>query len=142
LPSDGSTDTENSGEEGEVTKILDNEMIDQPVFGKNTKKYLNKTQPLKDIIAPLAKKITADQVGEIQTNDMERQEPSAEAEKTNDEDDGQYKVKANQVDPNQSNNITADQVGDVNPSGKTGTQIPQLPLGDNSPPWGDNAVCT
>jgi hypothetical protein len=30
----------------------------------------------------------------------------------------------------------------VNPSGKTGTQIPQLPLGDNSPPWGDNAVCT
>jgi hypothetical protein len=30
----------------------------------------------------------------------------------------------------------------VNPSGKAGTQIPQLPLGDNSPPWGDNAVCT
>jgi hypothetical protein len=30
----------------------------------------------------------------------------------------------------------------VNPSGKTGTQIPQLPLGDNSSPWGDNAVCT
>jgi hypothetical protein len=30
----------------------------------------------------------------------------------------------------------------VNPSGKTGTQITQLPLGDNSPPWGDNAVCT
>jgi hypothetical protein len=33
-------------------------------------------------------------------------------------------------------------VSDVNPSGKTGTQIPQLPLGDNSSPWGDNAVCT
>jgi hypothetical protein len=32
--------------------------------------------------------------------------------------------------------------GYVNPSGKTGTQIPQLPLGDNSSPWGDNAVCT
>jgi hypothetical protein len=30
----------------------------------------------------------------------------------------------------------------VNPSGKTVTQIPQLPLGDNSSPWGDNAVCT
>jgi hypothetical protein len=30
----------------------------------------------------------------------------------------------------------------VNPSGKAGAQIPQLPLGDNSPPWGDNAVCT
>jgi hypothetical protein len=30
----------------------------------------------------------------------------------------------------------------VNPSGKTGAQIPQLPLGDNSSPWGDNAVCT
>jgi hypothetical protein len=30
----------------------------------------------------------------------------------------------------------------VNPSGKTGTQIPQLSLGDNSSPWGDNAVCT
>jgi hypothetical protein len=31
---------------------------------------------------------------------------------------------------------------DVNPSGKASTQIPQLPLGDNSSPWGDNAVCT
>jgi hypothetical protein len=30
----------------------------------------------------------------------------------------------------------------VNPSGKASTQIPQLPLGDNSSPWGDNAVCT
>jgi hypothetical protein len=30
----------------------------------------------------------------------------------------------------------------VNPSGKAGAQIPQLPLGDNSPPWGDNALCT
>jgi hypothetical protein len=30
----------------------------------------------------------------------------------------------------------------VNPSGKTGAQIPQLPLGDNSSPWGDNVVCT
>jgi hypothetical protein len=32
--------------------------------------------------------------------------------------------------------------GCVDPSGKTGTQIPQLPLGDNLSPWGDNAVCT
>jgi hypothetical protein len=30
----------------------------------------------------------------------------------------------------------------VNPSGKAGAQIPQPPLGDNSSPWGDNAVCT
>jgi hypothetical protein len=30
----------------------------------------------------------------------------------------------------------------VNPSGKAGAQIPQLPLGDNSSPWGDNAMCT
>jgi hypothetical protein len=30
----------------------------------------------------------------------------------------------------------------VNPSGKASTQIPQLPLGENSPPWGDNAICT
>jgi hypothetical protein len=29
----------------------------------------------------------------------------------------------------------------VNPSGKAGAQIPQPPLGDNSSPWGDNAVC-
>jgi hypothetical protein len=29
----------------------------------------------------------------------------------------------------------------VNTSGKAGAQIPQLPLGDNSSPWGDNAVC-
>jgi hypothetical protein len=28
----------------------------------------------------------------------------------------------------------------VNPSGKAGTQIPQLPMGTNSSPWGDNAV--
>jgi hypothetical protein len=29
----------------------------------------------------------------------------------------------------------------VNTSGKAGAQIPQLPLGDNSSPWGDNAIC-
>jgi hypothetical protein len=29
----------------------------------------------------------------------------------------------------------------VNTSGKAGAQIPQLPRGDNSSPWGDNAVC-
>jgi hypothetical protein len=29
----------------------------------------------------------------------------------------------------------------VNTSGKAGAQIPQLPLGDKSPPWGDNAEC-
>jgi hypothetical protein len=38
--------------------------------------------------------------------------------------------------------ITWEVVRPVNPSGKKGTQIPQLPLGDNSSPWGDNAVCT
>jgi hypothetical protein len=32
--------------------------------------------------------------------------------------------------------------GCVNLSGKTGTQISQFPLGDNSSPWGDNAVFT
>jgi hypothetical protein len=31
--------------------------------------------------------------------------------------------------------------GCVNTSGKAGAQIPQLPLGGNSSPWGDNAVC-
>jgi hypothetical protein len=31
--------------------------------------------------------------------------------------------------------------GCVNTSGKAGAQIPQLPLGDNSSPWGDNAIC-
>jgi hypothetical protein len=31
--------------------------------------------------------------------------------------------------------------GCVNTSGKASAQIPQLPLGDNSSPWGDNAVC-
>jgi hypothetical protein len=30
----------------------------------------------------------------------------------------------------------------VNPSGKASAKIPQLPLGDNSSPWGDNAICT
>jgi hypothetical protein len=30
----------------------------------------------------------------------------------------------------------------VNPSGKASAQIPQLPLGDNSSPWGDNTICT
>jgi hypothetical protein len=29
----------------------------------------------------------------------------------------------------------------VNTSDKAGAQIPHLPLGDNSSPWGDNAVC-
>jgi hypothetical protein len=31
--------------------------------------------------------------------------------------------------------------GCVNTSGKASAQKPQLPLGDNSPPWGDNAIC-
>jgi hypothetical protein len=30
----------------------------------------------------------------------------------------------------------------VNPSGKAGAQISQLPPGDNSSPWGDNAIFT
>jgi hypothetical protein len=28
----------------------------------------------------------------------------------------------------------------INTSGKAGAQIPHLPLGDDSPPWGDNPV--
>jgi hypothetical protein len=33
-------------------------------------------------------------------------------------------------------------VESVNPSGKASAQIPQLPLGDNSSPLGDNTICT
>jgi hypothetical protein len=88
LPSDGSTETENSGEEGEVTKNSGKEMSDKPVVGKNTKKHGKKTQPLEEIIAPLTKKITADQVGETQTINTKKQEPNAEAEKPNGGDDG------------------------------------------------------
>jgi hypothetical protein len=55
---------------------------------------------LEEIIAPLTKKVTEDQVVETQTNDTERQEPSAEAEKFNGEDDGKYKAKSSQVEPN------------------------------------------
>jgi hypothetical protein len=32
-------------------------------------------------------------------------------------------------------------IRNVNTSGKASAQVPQLPLGDNSPPWGDNAIC-
>jgi hypothetical protein len=80
LPSDGSTYTENSGEEGEVTKNLGKELSDQPAVSKSTKKHGKKTQPLEEIIAQLTKKITADQVGETQTDDTKKQEPSAEEE--------------------------------------------------------------
>jgi hypothetical protein len=38
LPSDSSTDIENSGEEGEVKTNLEKEMSDQPVFGNNSNK--------------------------------------------------------------------------------------------------------
>jgi hypothetical protein len=34
-----------------------------------------------------------------------------------------------------------DQGSSVNTSGKAGAQIPHLPLGDDSSPSGDNAVC-
>jgi hypothetical protein len=47
LPSDGSTDTENSGDEGKVTKNLGKEMSDQPHVSNNTDKHGNKNQPLK-----------------------------------------------------------------------------------------------
>jgi hypothetical protein len=112
LLSDGSTYTENSGEEGEVTKNLGKEMSDQPVVGKNTKKHGKKKQPLEEIIAQLTKKITADQVGKTQTDDTKKQEPSSEEEKPNGEDDGQDKANTTQVEPSQSNKITADQVGE------------------------------
>jgi hypothetical protein len=38
LPSDIGTDSENSGEEGEVKNNLEKEMSDQPVFGNNSNK--------------------------------------------------------------------------------------------------------
>jgi hypothetical protein len=78
----------------------------------DTNKHGKKTQPLEEIIAQLTKNITADQVGETQTDDTKKHEPSAEQEKTNGEDDGQDKAKDSQVEPNQSNKITADQVGE------------------------------
>jgi hypothetical protein len=95
-----------------VTKNLGKEMSNQSVVGKNTKKHGKKTQPLEDIIAQLTKNITVDQVGETQTDDTKKHEPSAEEEKTNGDDDGQDKAKASHVEPNQSNKITADQVGE------------------------------
>jgi hypothetical protein len=39
----------------------------------------------------------------------------------------------------QNSKLTAVEV--VNTSGRASAQIPQLPLGDNSSPWGDNAIC-
>jgi hypothetical protein len=110
LPSDGSTDTENSGDEGKVTKNLGKEMSDQPHVSKNTDKHGKKNQPLKEIIVQLTKKITAAQVGKTQTDDTKKQEPCAEEGNPNGEDDGQDKAKARQVDTNQSDKITANQV--------------------------------
>jgi hypothetical protein len=43
--------------------------------------------------------------------------------------------------PKPGHKAEATRAENVNTSGKAGAQIPQLPLGDNSPPWGDNAVC-
>jgi uncharacterized coiled-coil protein SlyX len=43
--------------------------------------------------------------------------------------------------PLRTDKSTAFGIVNVNTSGKAGAQIPQLPLGDNSPPWGDNADC-
>jgi hypothetical protein len=115
LPSDGSTDTENSGEEGKVIKNLGKEMTDQPHVIKNTDKHGKKNQPLKEIIVQLTKKITEAQVGKTQTDDTKKQEPCAEEGDPNGEDDGQDKSKDRQVDTNQSDKITAIQVDD--PSG-------------------------
>jgi hypothetical protein len=47
LPSDDSTDTENSGDKGKVTKNLGKEMSDQPHVSKNTDKHGNKNEPVK-----------------------------------------------------------------------------------------------
>jgi hypothetical protein len=71
LLSDGSTDTENSGEEVEVTTNLGKEMSDQPGVGNNTNNRGDKTQPLEEIIA------------QLKNNQVQRKK------KPNGEDDGQ-----------------------------------------------------
>jgi hypothetical protein len=99
LPSDGSTDTENSGEEVEVTKNLGKEMSDQPVVGKNTKKHGNKTQPLEEIISQLTKKVTADQVGETQTDEKTNKNQVQRKKKTMVRMTGKIKRKPAKLSP-------------------------------------------
>jgi hypothetical protein len=99
LPSDSGTDTENSGEEGEVKNNLEKEMSDQPVFGDN----LNKQG--KEIVA--------------QPDNTMRNNAGVEEEQIISGHIGQDKEKASRVEPTDEKRADP---GDTNQSTKIAAQ--------------------
>jgi hypothetical protein len=99
LPSDSGTDTENSGEEGEVKNNLEMEMSDQPVFGNSS----NKQE--KENVAQL-------------DNTM-KNNAGVEEEKNSIRHTGQDKEKASRVDPTDEKRADP---GDTNRSTKIAAQ--------------------
>jgi hypothetical protein len=129
LPSDSGTDTENSGEEGEVKNNLEMEMSDQPVFGNNSNKQgkENVAQPentMKNNAGVEEEKIViaAQQDGYRQTesvqSEKEKEAEPSDTEIDTDEDDAPGEEKT--AIPSQPNinkiitvtKITTDKIGD------------------------------
>jgi hypothetical protein len=99
LPSDSGTDTENSGEEGEVKINLEKEMSDQPVFGNNSDKQ--------------GKEIMA------QPDNTMKNNAGVEEENIISGPTGQDKEKASQVEPTDEKRADP---GDTNKSTKIAAQ--------------------
>jgi hypothetical protein len=99
LLSDSGTDTENSGEEGEVKNNLEKEMSDQPVFGNNSNKQG------KDILA--------------QPDNTMKNNAGVEEEKIVSGPTGQDKEKASRVEPTDEKRADS---GDTNQSTKIAAQ--------------------
>jgi len=129
LPSDSGTDTENSGEEGEVKNNLEMEMSDQPVFDNNSNKQgkENVAQPentMKNNAGVEAENmvIAAQQDGYRQTesvqSEKEKEAEPSDTEIDTDEDDAPGEEKT--AIPSQPNinkiitvtKITTDKIGD------------------------------
>jgi hypothetical protein len=99
LPSDSGTETENSGEEGEVKNNLEKEMRDQPVFGNNSNKQG------KEIVA--------------QPDNTMKNNTGVEEEKISSGPTGQDKEKASRVEPTDEKRAHP---GDTNQSTKIAAQ--------------------
>jgi hypothetical protein len=110
LPSDGSTDTENSGEEEEVTNNSGKEDEWPTCRWQEHEVRKEDTTYVGDHSATHTKNHGAP--GWRDTNERQGETRTKyRGKKPNGEDDGQDRAKASQVEPNQSNKITVDQVG-------------------------------
>jgi hypothetical protein len=120
LPSDSGTDTENSGEEGELKNNLEMEMSDQPVFGNNSKKQgkENVAQPdntMKNNTGVEEEKISRGHTGQDKEK-ASRVEPTDEKRADPGETNRSTKIAAQQNGYRQTESIWSEKEKEAEPS--------------------------